>query len=41
MEVWLIILSVLAWLGWGGMTVLVVGSLVVFALRWLDKKRRK
>ena len=41
MEVWLIILSVLAWLGWGGMTVLVVGALVVFALRWLDKKRRK
>lgn len=41
MEVWLIILSVLAWLGWGGMTVLVVWGLLALAVRVIKKKRRK
>ena len=41
MEVWLIILSVLAWLGWGGMTFLVVWGLLALAVRLAKKKRRK
>ena len=41
MEAWLIILSVLAWLGWGTMTVLVVWGLLALAVRVIKKKRRK
>lgn len=41
MEVWLIILSVFAWLGWAGMTVLVVWGLLALAVRLAKKKRRK
>ena len=41
MEVWLIILSILAWLGWGTMTVLVVWGLLALAVRVAKKKRRK
>ena len=41
MEVWLIILSVLASLGWGGMTALVVWGLLSLVFRLIKKKRRK
>ena len=41
MEVWLIILAVLAWLGWGAMTVLVGWGLLALAVRVIKKKRRK
>lgn len=41
MEVLMIILSVLAWLGWGTMTVLVVWGLLALAVRVIKKKRRK
>ena len=41
MEVWLIILCVFAWLGWAGMTVLVVWGLLALAVRLAKKKRRK
>jgi len=41
MEAWRIILAALAWLGWGLITALVVGSLMSFALWLFDKMRRK
>lgn len=41
MEVWLIILSVLASLGWGMMTFLVVWGLLALVARVIKKKRRK
>ena len=41
MEAWRIILAALAWLGWGLITVSVVGSLLSFALWLFDKTRRK
>ena len=41
MEAWQIILAVLAWLGWGAATVLVVGALLALALWLLHKMRRK
>ena len=41
MEAWRIILAVLAWLGWGLITVLVVGALLALALWLFEKMRRK